>query len=59
MYTERQLERMFGRLERLEEMLEPKLFYTADTDFSQSGADRADFRDAVCICQLFSGAVSA
>lgn len=31
MYTEKQLERMFGKLKRLEEMLEPKLFYTVDT----------------------------
>lgn len=31
MYTERQLERMFGKLKRLEEMLEPKLFYAVDS----------------------------
>lgn len=31
MYTEKQLERMFGKLKRLEAMLEPKLFNTADT----------------------------
>ena len=28
MYTEKQLERMLGKLYRLERMLEPKLFYT-------------------------------
>ncbi len=31
MYTEKQLERMLGKLKRLEEMLEPKLFYTVGT----------------------------
>lgn len=31
MYTERQLDRMFGKLRRLEEMLEPKLFKVVDT----------------------------
>ena len=31
MYTERQLERMLGKLKRLEEMLEPRLFTVADT----------------------------
>lgn len=31
MYTEKQLERMLGKLQRLEKMLEPKLFYTVGT----------------------------
>ena len=31
MYTEKQLERMLGKLKRLEKMLEPKLFYTVGT----------------------------
>lgn len=31
MYTEKQLERMFGKMKRFEEMLEPKLFDTIDT----------------------------
>lgn len=31
MYTEKQLERMLGKLKRLEEMLEPKLFYTVES----------------------------
>lgn len=31
MYTEKQLERMFGKMKRFEEMLEPKLFETVDT----------------------------
>lgn len=31
MYTETQLERMFGKLKRLEEMLEPGLFHRVDT----------------------------
>ncbi len=31
MYTERQLERMLGKLKRLEEMLEPRLFTVVDT----------------------------
>ncbi len=31
MYTEKQLERMLGKLNRLEKMLEPKLFYTVGT----------------------------
>ncbi|MBD5461120.1 MAG: alpha-mannosidase, partial [Lachnospiraceae bacterium] len=30
MYTEKQLERMYGKLKRLEAMLEPKLFITVD-----------------------------
>lgn len=31
MYTEKQLERMLSKLKRLEEMLEPKLFYTVES----------------------------
>ncbi len=31
MYTEMQLDRMFGKLKRLEEMLEPRLFKVVDT----------------------------
>lgn len=40
MYTERQLDRMLGKLKRLEEMLEPKLFTVVDT--VSMGAFRTD-----------------
>ncbi len=60
MYTEKQLERMFEKLKRLEDMLEPKLFITADTipmKAFPSGGDYHSVPEETCFAECEDGTV--
>lgn len=60
MYTEKQLERMFGKLKRLETMLEPKLFITVDTvpmKAFQTDGNHHDVPESDCFMPCEDGTV--
>lgn len=60
MYTEKQLERMLGKLYRLERMLEPKLFYTVGNvpvKAFQTDGSHHDVPEDSCFSECEDGAV--